>query len=246
MTPLPLRLQDLTGRTFSYLTVVAPADKRDNDRMWRCPCNAERIVATSQLTLAADRCTDNRCKACRSAARTARKAVRVARIHERCIDAWKRTGSLWGPNGTARLVASVRSALEAAFGPAERYEGGFGTEDAWSPPPVAVQDGDGAAYPVDDGCYTLEEVGAALGVCRERARQIEEKALAKFAIGLYRECPDLFDGRSLAALRIVSATSVKRRTTAAARARTYAAKTGRAAPALPAAPPANNVTTEAA
>jgi precorrin-4 methylase len=40
--------------------------------------------------------------------------------------------------------------------------------------------------------HTLEEVGQALGVTRERARQIEKKALAKLRKGLGRKTLDDF------------------------------------------------------
>lgn len=237
--------EDLAGRTFGHLTVVefwwrSP----QGDRCWLCRCDClagENIVrSTSQLTHGTDGSLT--CRTCRAMRRSddyvATDARREAGRRLGFRNQWATTGGLWSPFQSLRLGAAVRAALAHAVGPLrETYDG-----------PTTVADVSDSGSPLVDPraprCYSLEEVGTALGVTRERARQLEAHALRKFAKALYRINPELFGGKPPNLSRITGAGYVSNRDSIARA--NYAKKRAAKVAATVAARMAHNAAVEAA
>lgn len=85
---------------------------------------------------------------------------------------WMATGSLYTGPAIEGMVQDVRAAVEADMGPLRP-----GIEVA--PAMVAAGEDDGTPSRIVPDGATYAEIGAALGISADRARQIEQRALRK-------------------------------------------------------------------
>ena len=197
---------DYTGRTIGpYLTVKCRAGTGEPTRsyprgmpLWLCGCSCggEIVLTAERISPAVWRANVAiSCRACRG--------KRAAANRERAQDLWDDTDlrrrfrvqwreghSLWSGSDSFKLYNQIRH----DFGLQWQYDGPLTHQ-----PANGIQPDDSCceARSADPwgGCATLQECADALGVSRERVRQIEAQAIHKIAVGLYRIDPALFNHR---------------------------------------------------
>lgn len=176
---------DLVGRHIGHLTVVEflGREPESGTRHWVCSCDCGRgdvVRTTAQLN-------SGHALYCRTCKRE-RRADLSSDVGRRFVfrRQWLRTHSLWNANDSERLAADVQRALVAEFGP---------TVETYTGPTTADADDEGRFGGRDGALCTLQHVADVLGCSRERARQLEQQALFKIAMGLYKVDPALFGGR---------------------------------------------------
>jgi len=172
------------GDTVGQLTLSREVGKTPyREVLWECFCSCGAPVFRAQhnLKIAREKKSRSACSACRSVYTGQRR--RVVREHEyrnrRFKRLWDYTGSLYTQRYDAVEVHEIREESdlpEPEDVPLQPFAVDLDQESAWPLYPDA-----------NDEEMTLEEVGAVLGVTRERARQIEAVALIKLRRVLERD-----------------------------------------------------------
>ena len=167
----------MIGETFGDLTVgrLAGINHR-RERLWlcRCTCDGAALRTTDALRSSVRRGTVPCCARCHrevwAGARIARRSDHVAEW----VKLWEQHRTLWTSAALDRIERDVRAKVGAELG-------GFDERVALPVETVDADEGIGERALGDPDEETLHDIGVAIGVSRERARQIISAALRSFA-----------------------------------------------------------------
>ena len=167
-----MRRVDIQGELFGKLTVESVAGTIGRSRLWlcRCVCGAKALRKTEQLLRSRREGQVPACRKCLiklAGNRAERTRTRKGRL---MLRNWLGTGTLWSTRDLELLQSEIRQEVGEELG---------GWSTRMDKLPVAVDFDYADEFFVDTCLETLEDVGAELGVTRERVRQIQEIAFAK-------------------------------------------------------------------
>jgi Sigma-70, region 4 len=159
----------LRHQRFGRLTALLPVSRDQYGIRWACKCDCGwwAIRTAAQLRYAIANHAEPCCRLCAKRQWStlnddARARRRIARLAY-----WKRYGSLYGVEWSARVAEQVKQDLVAAFGATAE------------PIPVCVAEQESAQDHDGEISLSLQEVAEEFGLCRERVRQIEARAMRK-------------------------------------------------------------------
>lgn len=168
---------DWTNQRFGLLLVLAEAPRPDaqRNRRWlcRCDCGRECVKSASYLSRTTKNATVASCAECYAATSGSRRRAKRRAVVAHFTD----TGTLYSYHRTVRLEDEIREAFAREFGEIQPEAVPLKTRGLGSL---------FGGYDFDDGAI-LADIGTELGVCRERVRQIEEKALGKLRAGFNKK-----------------------------------------------------------
>lgn len=214
--PRDVSTTDLIGaRCGEFLRVescVGTIDtRRHRGQGWRClcACGGSIVLTRGEIADAQNRAVNTSCTDCMADRAAMRRGARAAywdaqrdkdpRAELRLL--WQDHHTLWSVRALARLAQDIRDDIHdvdlyrrakyAYRGPCE-----IDVTDVWDPPD---SQGDGCRVP---GGMTLQAIAdyfrdvEGTPLSRERIRQIEQKAMEKFAKGMFAAAPEFFrDGK---------------------------------------------------
>lgn len=173
---LPRR--DFRGRRFGRLTVES-AD--EGGWLCRCDCGGFAVRTSAHLVRSIGAKHGSMCRACLSALGQETLRRRNAETKQRLLAWWNEYHNLYSYDGEVAEESALRAEVGAELG---------GWDERLSAAPEVSESDESTTYDRTlkgiEYAMELEEVGKAIGVCRERARVIQEAALAKCRREFYR------------------------------------------------------------
>ncbi len=166
---------NLEGERFGELTVLErmpDVTGRGQGRLWLCMCDCGKTAIRSSAALMDSRRWGRApcCQECLEELQAGRQIVIRQKIQEILLNQWIDQGTLYTPVQTERLQQAIREEMAREMGFVPRPE----VKLDYLPPSTDVR-----PRATETRSGKLHEIGDALGVGRERIRQIEAKALRK-------------------------------------------------------------------
>lgn len=163
--------RDFRGRRFGRLTVES-AD--EGGWLCRCDCGGFAVRTSAQLVRSIGAKHGSMCGACLAALGQETLRQRNAATKERLLEWWNEYHNLYSYDGEVAEESALRAEVGAELG---------GWDERLSVAPEVSESDESAVhgYVLKSAEYAmgLKEIGEALGIGREYARLIQERALAK-------------------------------------------------------------------